>query len=686
VEPGDAIERTHSYFASIGQGAAAAARQPSIEKLAAGDRLTRARATANRVYLVWNVPQFDSREDAGLALLVEILAGGINSRLSRQLIQAGGHASEVGGELRTRELGSQMVLWATAHETTTCAELEPELRAELHQFRKDGPTDVEVQAARERHFARLIRSSEHLCGPHGKADRLATAAILAGDAHAHERRLARTASIPPEELSVLARAWLDDAAFVLEFSTVDAAAQRSPREARSHSRLAEWPHANSMRKTHGELRAAPSIIAIQRSGSGLYEFRLIAEGGCGRDPAGKSGLAGVAIAAITAGDPNHGGWTAAQFDRIGAEIEARVRLDASIFRMSALAAKMPQALKLYARMICDPQIDEVRLNDAIAARSALIRHERSHPIDLARRILPPLVFPPSHPYARPLSGSGTLAGVASVGLQDVHRYQSSWHSRGATTLIICGPSPESELRAFAQEALAGLVATESPTTPDWVPFAGDLCTDRIVLVDQPNRLQTAIFAAFPTPPRSALTADALLVADFILGGSFTSRLNLKLRESKGWSYGARTALLNARHASLWLAHTFVQPANTIAAMRGSERELRAPLVGALVTPEELTAATACLTLRLPSELETNRQVADAMEDRIVCRLPPTYYEELPARLRTLRPAEVTAAWHEVVSQHPITWLVVGDAALLAGRIEAEGFGLLEVIGSPDEVP
>ena len=84
---------------------------------------------------------------------------------------------------------------------------------------------------------------------------------------------------------------------------------------------------------------------------------------------------------------------AAQFDRIGAEIEAGVTPDASLLAMSVLAPKMPHALEVFAGMICDPRIDEARLNRAIAARSALIRHELSHPIELARRILPALVLP-----------------------------------------------------------------------------------------------------------------------------------------------------------------------------------------------------------------------------------------------------------------------------------------------------
>lgn len=687
VEPEDAIARARRYFASIRPGGGAADRQPAIAKLAAGHRLTQTGAAANRIYLVWNVPQFDAPEHAGLALLVAILAGGINSRLSRQMIHAARRASAIGGELRARELGSQIVLWATASATTDCAGLERGLRAELHQLREAGPTDLEVLAARAHLFAGLIRSSERVCGPHGKADRLATAAILAGDVHADERRFARIGSIRPEELGTLARTWLDDAAFVLEFRAANASAQCSLTEPRSRSLpRTESPHTRRVRHVRIESRAAPPIIAISLSGSSLYEFRLIAEGGCAADPASKSGLAGVAMAAITAGDPDQRRGGAAQFDRIGAQIEARVPPDASILAMSALASKTPQALKLFAAMVCDPQIGEARLNRAIAARSALIRHEQSHPIDLARRILPPLVFARSHPYARPLSGSGTLPGVTSVLLEDVHRFHSSWRSRGVTTLVVCGPSPEPELRAFAEKALAGLVATESPPTPDRAPRASDRCAGRIVLLDQPNRSQTAIFAALPAPPRSAPAADALLVADTILGGAFTSRLNLKLREGKGWSYGARTALLNARHAGLWLAHTFVQPANTIAAMRAVEGELRAPLDGALVTSGELTAATAYLTLRLPAELETNRQVADAIADRVVCRLPPTYHEELPRRLLALRPAEVTSAWREVVSRHPITWLIVGEAASLAARIEAEGLGVLEVIASPEEIP
>jgi zinc protease len=170
-----------------------------------------------------------------------------------------------------------------------------------------------------------------------------------------------------------------------------------------------------------------------------------------------------------------------------------------------------------------------------------------------------------------------------------------------------------------------------------------------------------------------------MVADALLGGSFASRLNLNLREAKGWCYGAHTILLNGRDAGLWIAYTFVEPNRTAAAMSEIRRELRGLIEDRPVTPHELDLAAEYLIRRMPAETETNAQMAASIEDAIVCGLPHSYSGDRSARLRALRTEEITEACRSIIKKQPASWLVIGDETQVASAIESGGFGRPEVI-------
>jgi predicted Zn-dependent peptidase len=177
-----------------------------------------------------------------------------------------------------------------------------------------------------------------------------------------------------------------------------------------------------------------------------------------------------------------------------------------------------------------------------------------------------------------------------------------------------------------------------------------------------------------------------MVADALLGGSFTSRLNLNLREAKGWCYVARTMLLSERVAGLWIVYALVEPDKTAAAMSEIRRELHDLIDQRPVTSQERDATTEYLIRRMPAESETNAQIAGSIEDEIVYRLPRSYSSDRPARLRALRTEEITEACRAIIDKHTISWFVIGDAARIASTIASEGFGTPDVIQDAVSIP
>jgi zinc protease len=680
IKPSQAIARARYHFGQLACADRDIPITATIAKLPQSQRIVIAdRAAASRIYLVWNVPRLSAPEYPGLELLIEIIAGGLSSRLWRSLVEGRHLAREIGGELRGRELGSQMVLWATAPDPASMPKLEEAMSAAIRQFGKHPPTSAELDRARFRRFARLLRATERLCGPRSKAELLGTAWTMAGDANAHEKRLVRIASIKPRELCELSRTWLDEHALVIEARAAAATSVR-PRNRAATDISAAIRLVGRARATDASPARAP-IVGIHHRGSPLCEVRLVIDGGSAQDPPERSGLAGVAIAALTDTGARRGALTiAARLDRFGAQVEGRVRRDASSVRLSALEPTLTAALEVFHDLLDRHLIDDATIERAKAARRALIESEKSRPLDLALRMLPALVYGRDHCAARPIAG--IALEVAHINSEEVRALIASWRVECRARLILVGPHSPKKLRELGDHIGAIYSGNGSKITARAATPTPPITHPRVVLIDQPGRSRSAIFAARAIAPRGSSDFAAIAAADTILGGCFTSRLNLNLREAKSWCYGARTMISSDRDTGLMLAHAFVAPERTVAAMTEIEREWRAIV---RVTPSELQHATDYLTLRSAADRETAAQLAAAAEDVIVLRLPRSWYRDFSARLRALRPRDVAGAC-EALFRQPLIWIIVGDAESIAPGMEAAGFRQVDVIHDPELIP
>jgi zinc protease len=680
IEPVEAIQRARAIFEEIPADSAASRELARLSVRRSKRHATiSATAAASRLYVAWNVPKFGALEHAALDLSTEILAGGVASRLHKRLVAELRLAAEVGGELFARALGSQLAIWVTASPGTTLSALNTALLRELDRFRAQGPTAEEVNAGRARRYIRLIRGFERMCGPRGRAETLAIDAVMTGDANAHRRRFAGIASLRPREIRTVARQWLGDDALAIKMNAARSSTPAKPAQRAKVSRKLAAPESNSERTRAALASPRMRIVAIERHGSSLFEFRIITRGGFARDPAEKSGLAGVAMEVLTSAvSRNSESRLDAQLERLGAAVETHVRPDASVVAMSAPGSTLAASLKIYRSLVTTPKVSDALVERARESQLALIRREKKRPGDLALRILPGLVFGAGHPYAIPMTGSGTESGVMKVSKDDVREYFLRWHTTAPWTLIALGPLSAGEFevrigRTFAERTISKARSSDHRAIPLGKPEA------RIVVVDEPGRSQSAIFAAVAAEPRNSVQSDQLVVVDAFLGGLFTSRLNTNLRERRAWTYGAQTRLLAARGPRLWMASTFVPGAVTTAAMLEIEREFEALAASRPVTHDEFRRTVDCLVGRAPASRETNAMIATAIEDDLVCGLPYSHSQKLPERLRNLSADQMAKACASAIAGKSLAWLVVGDAGSFMKDLETAGLGSVEVV-------
>ena len=286
-----------------------------------------------------------------------------------------------------------------------------------------------------------------------------------------------------------------------------------------------------------------------------------------------------------------------------------------------------------------------------------------------------------------MTGSGTEHRSTAITRDDLAKFHSTWFKPNNATLVVVGDTTLAEIQPEARGAIRALAArrrAEEGAAERHV--AGEAAG----VPDRPAR--RAAVHDHRGAPRPAKTPDGEIAIDAmndILGGAFTSRINMNLREDKTWAYGADTEIVDTQAQRPFLALAPVQADKTAEAMVEIKRELD-DFVGARPpTAQEVATSKNGSTLTLPGRWETSRSVARDIAALVRFHLPDDYwsrYAELVARLTV---GEVDAAAKRLLAPNQLTWVVVGDRGVVESKVRALGFGDIAVIdanGKPVESP
>jgi zinc protease len=204
----------------------------------------------------------------------------------------------------------------------------------------------------------------------------------------------------------------------------------------------------------------------------------------------------------------------------------------------------------------------------------------------------------------------------------------------------------------------------------------------IYLMDRPGSIQSIIFAGNLTLPKKNPGEVALQVLNNVIGGQFTSRLNMNLREGKHWSYGAHTMITGARGQRPFLAYAPVQSDKTKESMVEMAKEIGAIVKDAPATEEEVAKIKKQDVLELAGTWETMGAVSGSISEIVRYGLPDDYYNTYPQRVKKLEVGDVRKATDDLIHLDRLTWVVVGDLAKIESGIRELGYGEIRYI-NPD---
>ncbi len=390
--------------------------------------------------------------------------------------------------------------------------------------------------------------------------------------------------------------------------------------------------------------------------------------------------------AVLSGDALEGGTVnrtsrelAMELESVGASFGAAAGWDSTTVALSCMADRLRGALPLLAEMVRSPAFPASDFERYRAQRLAAAAHRRMDPASLAADAYARFVFGDGDTYARPLSGTGS--SLAGLGPGDARAFVKARYGPSQSALIVAGDIEPAEALALGERSFGGW-SREVERAPE-PRVSARRPGRRVHLVHRPGSVQSEIRVGHVGVSRFVADYFPVTVVNLVLGGFFSSRLNLNLRERNGFTYGVRSSFATRRGPGPFVVSTSVENAVTGAATEEIHREIET-IAEKGPTEEEVEAATSYLAGVFPLRLETTGQIASRVAEMVIYDLPADYYRTYRDRVRRVTREQAAESAHRHIRPDALCTVVVGDADEVAGPLEALGIGPV-VVHRDDEV-
>jgi zinc protease len=672
------------YFAPIARPAGAIPRVRAEEPARAEARrytVYEANTPLPAVLLSYPIPPAAHADAAAIELLDGILSTGESSRLHQSLVYRDQIAAQASSYVDSKQGRGSLAVYAILASGKTAEEGEAALRREIARFRDGLVTEAELQEAKNELLTAALRERETV---DGQASAIAEAVIVEGDAAAADRRLAQIAAVTPADIQRVARAWLrDEASAALRYlpeesrgtargdaiataATVQAAPLAPPAniavvqpapEAERVAPPAPGPEATpavpapAVRRLANGLR----VITVSSRALPLVSLSLVASGGSALDQ--RAGTAALTAAVMTEGT---GTRSAAQIDAaveaLGTSLDAGAGWDGAQIGMTVRTADADAAAALIADIATGATLPAEELERQRAIALDGVRVALRDPGSVAALAANRALFG-TGAYGHP--ASGTEASLTAITRDDLlAAYRRTWMP-GNATLIVSGDVDQTQALALAERHFGGWRGPREPEAPmrgERAPSPG-----RVIVVDMPGAGQAAVVVAREGVARRDPLFYRALVANAVLGGGYSARLNQEIRIRRGLSYGSRSGL----DARLWpgpfLASTQTRndaAAEVLGLILAEMRRLGAEPVPAA----ELNARRASLTGDFGRDVETTSGLAQLVGSYVIRGVDPAELLRYQSAVLTVTPAEAQAAAGQLLRPEGATIVIVGDSS------------------------
>jgi zinc protease len=358
---------------------------------------------------------------------------------------------------------------------------------------------------------------------------------------------------------------------------------------------------------------------------------------------------------------------ARELEKLGADLSTGSGQDGSFVTCKALKQNAPAAMSIMSDVVlnatfAESEVDRVR-NDRLTA----LLQQRDSPFQTAIRVLWVNLYGPEHPYGH--MQLGTEDAVKAMSREDLMGFYRSAYSPQNAALVLAGDLTEAEAKKIATDTF-GAWKGDGREAPK--PVAANRARERVLIVNKPGP-QTALLLGQMGVTRADPDFERLNVMNTILGGLFASRLNMNLREAKGYSYGAFSFLGENRDVGPIVIGAAVREDATGPSVTEMLKEAKG-MLDTEVTPEELTLAKESISRSLPALFETTTSTVGTIGSLYLHDQPPDYYESLPGRINAMTSAEVLQATRKHLKPDDMLVVAVGDRGKILPQIAKLNIG------------
>jgi len=726
LDAAEARPLVERYFGPIARGPVnnpAAAAIPTLS--ARRDVVMQDRVANVRLYRNWAVPGLTADDQVALQVGASILGGLASSRLDNALVRGEQSAVRVATFVQPFHRLSMFEIQVDVKPGQDADAVSRRLDEIVAEYLRTGPTQDEVRRAVMRALSARVQGLEQVGGFGGKAVALAEGMLYANDPNFYRTRLEQLARVTPEQVRAAMQRWLSRPVLAIRVNqgerpqyqeapgqgsrsnftaggsggggggTDEAqAAQPAPASAPARTGTREpmpgvtgtlpvqFPATERARLSNGI-----NIVYARRSAVPVTRIAVEFNAGIAADPANRLGTQAMMLNLMEEGTTRLNSVQLAEAqERLGATIGTGATLDRTNVSLTALSTQLAPSLDLLADVIRNPAFAPAEVERIRQQQLAGIAAEMTQPQGMALRALPGLIYGTNHPYGKPFTGSGDPAVIRALTRDELVRFHQSWIRPDNATIFVVSDLPLAQLRPLLQARFG-----------TWRPAAGvsrgvkafnvaiPAPRPRIVLINRPQSPQSVILGAQIIPAEGTQDLLNLTAANEALGGSFLSRINMELRERRGWSYGARGTAQMLEHQVPYIITAPVQQNQTGPSIAAAREMVTGFLTNSGVTDEEMNRIILGNTRQLPGQFETSGAVLGALRSNALFRRPDNYWSLIADRYRAMDKATLDATARRYINPNNFVWVVVGDAAVVRPQLERLGLPV-EVMTVPGAAP
>ena len=629
-----------------------------------------------RLYLSWPTAPAFTADEAPLTILSMVLGGGKSSRLYRALVYERRIARDVVVMEDPQEIAGDFTLQVTAAPGHSLEEIEEVVRDELRLLTEEPPEDREVERARNRIRSQHVRQLEKIGGFGGRADQLNFYNTMTGDPGSVNTDLDRYIAVTSDDVQT-ALAGLGDSFVrlsVLPEEPLEHGAASVDRTATPGA--AATPSFASPVPSRTRLDSGLDVVTVHRPGIPTVAVGLALDAGAVTDPRDLPGAAHMVASMLPEGTRQRSSRDIAdEMEFLGSHLIADASREITIVNFEALAMHAETALEIAADVVRSPTFPDHELERVRNEELTDLRRIRDLPTTIASRVSRALLYGPDTSYGHP--ASGTERSVEGISREQIADHFTRHLGPVDASLVIVGDLEDSTLLDSVR-SLFGDWGPQSKVGPHEIDAAGGSSGGAIFVADKPGAPQSVVRVGHPTIPRRHADYNALMLLNYVFGGQFTSRINMNLREDKGYSYGYMSTIEWARGPSALLAGGSVQTGVTKEALMETLKEVSEIRGSRPVTRQEFDDARDGILRGFASRFETNSQILQQVIGLTVFDLPLDYYSTYAAEIESLTLEDVRRAAVDRLDEDGLTVVIVGDREAIEPGLREIGLPVVSV--------